>query len=810
MRKNPSLLPAASSRPGNLPAQAVASVLAKSAGPSRLLHDTGIHRERISTMAAAMDGTHLVTASTDGTVRLWDAASGQCIRVFDCRNCGPSGLFVSPTRPRMVTAAPLGWKKIWNLADGKCLAVLTDHPGIPVHCDDTFFYCKQNWIVHNFLDKKSRDSQRSEVILYNIDNGERVRTFKIEGSHIVSLKVSPDSALIAAVNSDLRLRIWNAESGELLHRSAPEISFQKIVGISPDSRFIVVKSASGVTVLNRAEFSVAFAVTALQGNYRAQYALRGFQLIEKQRAFIHPHHLSEFRIFDIRTGAMFRTGTFTGDLEIWSFLAEEGLCLEFPDGRVNVWNIRAHAIAASYPLNPDSPGWTPGVAALLKGKEIALARQETVVRLVDPLSGKSARLIPAGDPVRDILITPDGRSLLTLGAAEGKLWDLSSGLCLKAFDLPEMDDPSGLPQGAPLAALTPDGKSLVAQAKDEIAVYDLSTGRQETGFPLAGPAGKGAEDRPQGPFALYVTADGKRLFVVSGRTGFLGAHDLRTGLSVAGFPLKGLERFNAFCMSGALLATAKDNALCLWDGRTGRLLHESRQDGRIGDIVMSAARQMVITVSAFELRFLDWETGALVKKHSYSSIGSARDRFDRWLTPLPDGGRFLVKGADLIALWNADTEDFVWREEVRRKNRLIRAAAFPDGERFATLDTAGVVAFRDVANGKVLAGLRVLPTGFIWETPPDDHAPAGWLWTDREDLVSVISRAPDDRDGSVFRRGASEHEAYLKIYNNRQMVMARIAGQAAYDRQIRFYNGILDTSRIGNSAGGFPAALLNE
>jgi hypothetical protein len=167
-----------------------------------------------------------------------------------------------------------------------------------------------------------------------------------------------------------------------------------------------------------------------------------------------------------------------------------------------------------------------------------------------------------------------------------------------------------LPQGAPLAALTPDGKSLVAQAKTKLpsTIYPLDGKKPD--FPSPDQPGK-AQRSTAGTLCTLRHGGRKEAFCCLGTHRFLGAHDLRTGLSVAGFPLKGLERFNAFCMSGALLATAKDNALCLWDGRTGRLLHESRQDGRIGDIVMSAARQMVITVSAFELRFLDWETARL-------------------------------------------------------------------------------------------------------------------------------------------------------------------------------------------------------
>lgn len=194
------------------------------------------------------------------------------------------------------------------------------------------------------------------------------------------------------------------------------------------------------------------------------------------------------------------------------------------------------------------------------------------------------------------------------------------------------------------------------------------------------------------------------------------------------------------------------------------------------------------------------------RPHS-TAIGSAPHRFERCLTPLSGGTRFIVQRSDLIALWDPDTEGLVWRQEHYLKNRVKRAAAFPDGERFATVDTTGTVEFRGVERGEVLATLRVLPEGSIWETPPDDHAPSGWLWTDREDLVSVISRSGDDRDTKTFRQGHAEHRAYMKIYNNHGMVMAKIAGNEKYRRHVELHGRASDRARIGDGFGGLHPAL---
>ncbi|OPX93399.1 MAG: WD domain, G-beta repeat [Syntrophorhabdus sp. PtaB.Bin006] len=787
-------------------AQAIASILEGYAPFHRLTHDLGFHKERITTLATAFDEKCLVTGSYDGTVRLWDVASGECIRVFYCHDRTIWKILVTPKKNLMITTG-FELKKLWDLGNGDCLADLSREPGEPFCCNDTHLFCKQNWDVRHLLNR-SPDSKRSEtlayseILVYEVDTGKRIRRFETN-SYIHSLAVAPDGQTIAALSIDNCLRIWDVKSGTCLHISSWGDDSYKIMGITPDSRLIVLESTKSIQVLDITKFRTVLTIKPPSGSTWNEVVLRGFHLIDKRVAFERPWY---FRVIDIRTGMMLRTDFFKGQINLGSITEKEEFCLSRLgwDKHV-VWDIRNHEVVASLPLDPAYAGEHLGTATFSGRRQMAVSRRESIARIIDLPSGQCIKVISANEPVRDILITPDGKSLVTLGRSAAIQWDLTSGRHVREFSVPNTEFRNDLPDNVSLMAVTPDGRLLVLPSGDGVALWDLATGGRVGGFSL-GRLSQAAENGSPGPFALHVTADGKRLMVVSGSTGFLGSYDLQSGTAVQGFPIPGIGRFHAFRIGGSLFATSEGSILSLWDGESGVLLHRCNQGDDIKDIVFLPSRGQVISIGLRKFHICDCKSGKPVMNGWVSPIPSSCYRFNRWLSPVPDDRHLLIHSDGIFALWNMDTFALCWTNFDERP-RARKSVVFPDGKRFVAVDTAGMVWIRDIEGGGILATLHILPKGFIWETPPDDSAPSGWLWTDREDLISVVARSTDGYSTKIFREGDERHKAYMKVHNNRRMVMARIEGEESYQRQVGLYASAVNTSRIGNGFGRSPAAL---
>ncbi|KAK6341214.1 hypothetical protein TWF696_008300 [Orbilia brochopaga] len=75
--------------------------------------------------------THMLTAALDTTVKLWDVATGRCIKTLFGHTQGIWGLGADSLRA--ITGAEDGMLKIWDTRTGKCERTVTQHVG-PVTC----------------------------------------------------------------------------------------------------------------------------------------------------------------------------------------------------------------------------------------------------------------------------------------------------------------------------------------------------------------------------------------------------------------------------------------------------------------------------------------------------------------------------------------------------------------------------------------------------------------------------------------------------------------------------------------------------
>ncbi len=90
------------------------------------------HGDELIDVAFSSDGQRLASASRDGTVKLWEVASGQELRTLEGDgNWGRNAAFnvaFSSDGQRLASASRDGTVKLWEVASGKVLRTLKGHP----------------------------------------------------------------------------------------------------------------------------------------------------------------------------------------------------------------------------------------------------------------------------------------------------------------------------------------------------------------------------------------------------------------------------------------------------------------------------------------------------------------------------------------------------------------------------------------------------------------------------------------------------------------------------------------------------------
>jgi WD40 repeat protein len=116
---------------GSTPEQ-LAELLPGLAPPTRLAHPVNLgegrvfrgHSEAVMACAYSLDGTRVLSASADKTLREWDRSSGQELRRFKGHSQGVTACAYSPDGRRVLSASADNTVRIWAVESGRCLDVV--------------------------------------------------------------------------------------------------------------------------------------------------------------------------------------------------------------------------------------------------------------------------------------------------------------------------------------------------------------------------------------------------------------------------------------------------------------------------------------------------------------------------------------------------------------------------------------------------------------------------------------------------------------------------------------------------------------
>lgn len=335
------------------------------------------HSSAVLNVLFSSDGQYIFSSSYDKSIRFWDANSGECLRAFEGHRTAVLGIALSQDGRRLASCS-LGFNvRVWDVDSGRCLHVLKGHTS-PINA--VVFEPTGNHIISASEDQSIR--------IWDADSGECCRVFNNLSSAVSSVAVTPDGQRIISGSKDNCIRVWDRVSGECLLVLQGHSSAVSSVAVSPCGRQIV--SGSSDKTISVWDVASGECLKVLSGHSSAVSCLA-----------ISPD------------GKIVISGSEDRSIRIWN--SENGVCRRI---------IKDHLIYFKCAkVSPD-------------GRRILTGSNDNGLRVLDADNGRCIYTLPGClNTVSSLAFSRDGlRILCGFWAGTVRAWDIESGVPMEVTE----------------------------------------------------------------------------------------------------------------------------------------------------------------------------------------------------------------------------------------------------------------------------------------------------------------------------------------------------------------------------------------
>lgn len=509
-------------------------------------------------------------------------------------------------------------------------------------------------------------------------------------SWVCSAVFSPDGKRIVSVSQDYTIRIWDAESGELLKTIDISYSLPRYALFSPDGKRIASISSTGMIMLD-AETGNRISGFDNKGSFNTfDFSPDGERVAT---ASIRDNYI---RILDAETGNEIRT--LKGHNDFVRFVSFSPFPKHGIMGAASnpMWKWTERTEKEIRNLQGRNPDNDPVVT---KGGLVVSASNDGTVRLWNEEKEDAIHIIRAHSSwVNSAVFSPD-RKFVVSASNDGfvKILDVASGM--------EVETLKGHTRGVNYAAFSPDGKLIVSASDDEtVRVWDVRTGKPL--FVLEGHSDAVG-------FATF-SPDGKRV-VSASNDGTIRIWSLDTRKYSRSF--QNLYVNSAFfCPDGKHIVTSSsDKFVRIWNAETGAVIQTFKcHTGRVIFAVYSPDGKRVASTSEDRtIRIWDVETNneLRVLDGHFGYVNSACFS--------PDGKRFVSASNDsTVRIWNVETGTRI--RTFKGHTSMVNYAGFsPDGRFVVSTSQGEQVIVWDASTGAIIQTLKGRGVAFF--SPDGKH-----------------------------------------------------------------------------------------
>lgn len=356
------------------------------------------HNRDVYALAFSPQGTLLASAGRDGTVRLWELATGRAQHVLEGHRDEVNTVAFAPDGSRVASGSDDGTIRFWDVRSGRLLEprIVPERPAVA--------------LAFSPGGTALASGGRGGIVeLWEVATGRALARQAGHTSDIESLAFAPDGKTFASAGRDHVVRLWDANTLQPRGIFSRHGRAVRGAAFSPDGRWLVTGTEDGTIGLWDAAGQPQSQARGHQG------WVMSVAFSPEGRTVVSAGKDSTVRVWEV-PGLKERAVLQAAHAErVWSVhFSPDGrvLATSGADGLIKLWD--AQAVQKQERLRLEATERADALAFHPDGQHIALAGSG----IFDAATGHATAAFPPVDKVQCVAYSPDGLTLAS-GAMDG-------------------------------------------------------------------------------------------------------------------------------------------------------------------------------------------------------------------------------------------------------------------------------------------------------------------------------------------------------------------------------------------------------